>query len=642
VKRHGGLAALALCAALAASAANARAGEITIFSCHDPGGDAVGHDGWGNQRTADTNMIAADSCAGGGAGSLWLEVGANWAGYGDGARTEWVFSAPAWASISSYTLNLTGSYAIPSTGGGSGQAFINASDESDPNYDYRNLGAATQGPWVIARTPPAPVNVLRFNASCDGQSGPCPANSRIASIGLTRATIVLRDATSPTVGSLTGSLLPASTVRGTAETNFTAADAGPGVYSAQLTIDGAPQAPVLLDANGGWCKDLGQSSDGTRSFAHPDPCAQSTGGAVALDTTGLADGEHAVRLSVDDASGNSTTAFNSTFTSHNAPLSTAAPALDTSDGTSAGSTFSASTGAWSAPAGAGGISYGYQWQDCDSHGGECRDIAGARAASYTASAGEIGHTLRVLVSASDRDGLASAPSAVTQTILAPPGSGPTASPPGASTPNGAGASERATVHLSSPGTLARSYAHSALALSGSLTGPDGQPIAGATLDVLEAAAGGRTRVLARVSSSPQGTFTVHVAGGPSRAIRVAYRAYSNDLEYAASAQVTESVRAAVALRVTPRHTTPTGIITLRGHVYGSVPRSGVIVELLVHYRGAWEPFRTPHTDSHGNFRVRYQFQGATGRFPFRAEVPGGQAGFAYANGRSSPMTVRSG
>jgi hypothetical protein len=68
----------------------------------------------------------------------------------------------------------------------------------------------------------------------------------------------------------------------------------------------------------------------------------------------------------------------------------------------------------------------------------------------------------------------------------------------------------------------------------------------------------------------------------------------------------------------------------------------VIVELLVHYRGAWQPFRTPRTDGRGRFSARYQFQGAVGRFPFRAEAPSGQAGFPYVQGHSSTVTVSTG
>jgi hypothetical protein len=64
------------------------------------------------------------------------------------------------------------------------------------------------------------------------------------------------------------------------------------------------------------------------------------------------------------------------------------------------------------------------------------------------------------------------------------------------------------------------------------------------------------------------------------------------------------------------------------------------VDLLVHYRGRWEPFRTPRTNSHGRFRVAYHFEGGVGHFPFRAEVPAGQAGFPFGTGNSRVVNVR--
>ena len=93
------------------------------------------------------------------------------------------------------------------------------------------------------------------------------------------------------------------------------------------------------------------------------------------------------------------------------------------------------------------------------------------------------------------------------------------------------------------------------------------------------------------------------------------------------------------LTVSPHRTGSEGTITLSGHVLGPVPAQGVAVELLVHYRGRWEPFRVPQTDSRGRFEVVYQFEGGIGRFPFRASVLGGQAGFPFAHGESGAVDV---
>ena len=216
----------------------------------------------------------------------------------------------------------------------------------------------------------------------------------------------------------------------------------------------------------------------------------------------------------------------------------------------------------------------------------------------------------------------------------------TASILGPGTPNGTGASASARLELGEPRTISRSFAHRALNLDGRLLNAQGNPIAGATLDVLRQVDGTTTpELIAHASTRSNGTFSVRVPAGPSRLIEVGYRAFSNNAGYAAQATVEESVRAGVQLNVTPRRTSAEGAITLSGTVQGPIPAQGAIVDLLVHYRGRWEPFRTPRTNSHGHFRVVYQFEGGIGRFPFRAEVPAGQTGLPFTHGYSRVIDV---
>jgi hypothetical protein len=228
----------------------------------------------------------------------------------------------------------------------------------------------------------------------------------------------------------------------------------------------------------------------------------------------------------------------------------------------------------------------------------------------------------------------------TSPLGALPGSGLGESALALGAPNGLGASASAQLHLSASGTLRRPYAQRALRLGGRLLGRDGAPIAGATLALMQTVAGtARQEVLANVTTAPDGTFTVAVPPGPSRTIGLAYRAFAAASGYAATASVREVVAAGVQLSVRPRRIAAEGKITLAGTVWGPVPARGAIVDLLVHYRGRWEPFRTPRTDAHGRFRVEYQFQGAVGRFPFKAEVPAGQAGFPFGGGASKVVSV---
>src|SRR5206468_3009294 len=81
-----------------------------------------------------------------------------------------------------------------------------------------------------------------------------------------------------------------------------------------------------------------------------------------------------------------------------------------------GQTLSASAGSWS---GTAPITYTYQWQGCDSSGGSCVAISGATGASYVVASGDLGSTLRVVVTASNAGGQASASSAVSAVVTAP-------------------------------------------------------------------------------------------------------------------------------------------------------------------------------------------------------------------------------
>jgi RHS repeat-associated protein len=79
----------------------------------------------------------------------------------------------------------------------------------------------------------------------------------------------------------------------------------------------------------------------------------------------------------------------------------------------AGQTFVASAGAWSAQP---PLSYGYQWQRCNSSGESCSAISGATSVTYHMGHGDVGHTLRVAVTATNPGGSATRTSAATEAV----------------------------------------------------------------------------------------------------------------------------------------------------------------------------------------------------------------------------------
>jgi RHS repeat-associated protein len=133
-----------------------------------------------------------------------------------------------------------------------------------------------------------------------------------------------------------------------------------------------------------------------------------------LETGSLSSGTFHLRAVIADQVGNSYTTPVTTIVVENAaPSSSSAPAIagEAVDGR----TLSSSTGEWN---GDGPISYGYQWRRCNSSGESCANIEGATGATYVLTTSDVGHALRVIVTATNAAGEASATSAASETVAA--------------------------------------------------------------------------------------------------------------------------------------------------------------------------------------------------------------------------------
>jgi len=80
-----------------------------------------------------------------------------------------------------------------------------------------------------------------------------------------------------------------------------------------------------------------------------------------------------------------------------------------------GQTLTTSNGSWSGSS----LTYGYEWDDCDSSGNNCIQIVGASSSSYALTGNDVGHTLRSVVTATNSSGSGSASSAPTAAVTAP-------------------------------------------------------------------------------------------------------------------------------------------------------------------------------------------------------------------------------
>ena len=92
------------------------------------------------------------------------------------------------------------------------------------------------------------------------------------------------------------------------------------------------------------------------------------------------------------------------------PQNVALPSI--AGATREGNLLEATTGSWTASP----DSFAYQWLDCDSGGAACTAVTGAESATYVLSAGDVGGTVRVRVTATNAAGPAAATSAATGVI----------------------------------------------------------------------------------------------------------------------------------------------------------------------------------------------------------------------------------
>jgi hypothetical protein len=458
-----------------------------------------------------------------------------------------------------------------------------------------------------------------------------------ANTQITEAHLLLSNDAVPAASGFGGGLLEPQ-ARGTQQLQLTVTDtSGPGVYSITVESEGKTLYSGTPDTNNGACVPSATTGGGVMMFDSPQPCKQIEAVKVPVETAGLTDGEHSVKALVTDAAQNTTRVFAGNVSTHNAPIATTTPSILAPEGLSDGVPLASTAGGWSAPPGAGVITDIYQWERCSPAGSECQPIPGATAATYTPTSADTAHTLKLAVAAANSDGETPALSAATglvagptQTLVDPPTSLSTAGE------SSAPANTQSIIKLGMGNTISRPYANRALTIPGHLLTSTGQPIAGATIEVLEQRLDTHTtRSVAHTTTATDGSFIAQVPAGPSRIIELVYRLAG---KVTATAKVIESVAAGITLQVTPRHTRSQGTITLTGQVYGPVPKSGVPLALEVRYLGRWVS-SAAHTNSHGHFTLHYRFGGVTGRFPFRIRTENPPTGFPYRAGCSPQLTV---
>jgi hypothetical protein len=122
------------------------------------------------------------------------------------------------------------------------------------------------------------------------------------------------------------------------------------------------------------------------------------------------------RVTATNSSGQAKAVSNATavVAAQAGPPNTAPPTI--SGTTTVGSTLTANPGTWTGSS----ITFTYQWRQCDSSGSNCNPISGATGTTYVIASGDVGHTLKVAVTATDATGPNTVASSATSVVTAAP------------------------------------------------------------------------------------------------------------------------------------------------------------------------------------------------------------------------------
>ncbi|HEX3688932.1 MAG TPA: hypothetical protein VHV28_04520, partial [Solirubrobacteraceae bacterium] len=297
----------------------------------------------------------------------------------------------------------------------------------------------------------------------DRSQGPCQSinshQARLTSLPSTW-TSGTRWTTCPTSAYVTGTvkatIASAPTTTTSTTTSTTSAPSSPlpplplppvDLFAPQISGT-ATQGQTLTTDNGSWL-------DGPTSYSYQwQDC--NTNGSSCANISGATSDSHVlmgsdvgktvrvvVTASNSGGSASATSPQTDTVQGIPAPTNTAPPTI--SGTTTQGQTLSTSNGTWTGSP----TSYSYQWQDCDTNGASCANISGATSNSHALTSGDVGNTVRVVVTATNAGGFTGAISNQTAAIQAP---APPAAPTNSALPSISGTTTQGQTLTAAKGT----------------------------------------------------------------------------------------------------------------------------------------------------------------------------------------------
>lgn len=166
-----------------------------------------------------------------------------------------------------------------------------------------------------------PTTHLYFNASCGGgNGGRCQAYSNTEpqdSVTIYASDIRLASTAQAQIGDVGGPLLAGGALAGAQSMSYTFNEPeGPGGYRTIALVDGHPYAEGEVV---GCQSTAGTAADGAFTFLTEQPCPTAGHASLALDTTGLPDGEHHLAIYLQDAADTLTPVWQGTIVTLNHP-----------------------------------------------------------------------------------------------------------------------------------------------------------------------------------------------------------------------------------------------------------------------------------------------------------------------------------
>jgi hypothetical protein len=300
--------------ALLSLCTGARAGVFRVHTCNRPDYQLAlgptlqlepGTSGWLYEER-NGQAIIQDDCASGGPFQFWLQAGVSLKA-GDFVGAVWT-PAPNTRLIGfsmRWNASATNSAAI-----GEGNSEVALTTDRQAILRERGPWTAPSNSGGANHLAGALTDASRFEMTFTCLDA-CTSREEAWLRGwVADASFDLRDDVAP-AGGLIGPGVDAGTWSGVMHLGFNAADAGGGLYRAVLEVDGSEAAtwPLSTAAN---CADIGPDPT-VREFAVAQPCPLRIDGTLDVDTRQMPQGEHSVRILVEDVAGNRSVIFGPTM-----------------------------------------------------------------------------------------------------------------------------------------------------------------------------------------------------------------------------------------------------------------------------------------------------------------------------------------